>query len=184
MRRKWIVWAPALIALVMAGILIPNARAGNFHFNFINFSLGGSLVMNGLLAGTGNSDSEVTLTGYGTVTAMCENKGGKQAPGRNPIAVNVQQTNVFSSDQNGHTLVEVHAPDPTSPEFEPSPTPKQAGCPNGNWKVVDIVDGSTDWTAATVVVKDGLGAIQLDLSFTCTTTFENGIGTDVECVES
>jgi hypothetical protein len=171
-------------AIVMAGILVPSAQAGKFHFNSIDFNLGSSLVFNGSLVGLGNEVAEVTLTGYGTVTALCENKGGQQAPGRNPIKVSAQQTGHYISDQNGRALVEAIAPDPTSPEYEPSPTPKEAGCPNGNWKVIEIVDGSTDWTAAMVVVKDVYGEVRIDLAFTCTTTFENGIGLDVTCVES
>jgi hypothetical protein len=183
-QMRWFVWAPLLVALLLSGILVPAARAGKFHFtgNSVTFFLG-SLGMEGTLAGLGNEVAEVTLTGYGTVEAMCQNKGGQQAPGRNAIVVNTQQTEVFVTDQNGMALVQVIAPDPTAPGFEPSPTPKQAGCPNGNWEV-DIVDGSTDWNAATIVVKDEFGQVQLDLSYTCTTFFENGVATDIECVES
>lgn len=184
MRNKWIFWAPVVIVLALAMVMAPAAWAGKFHFNSIDFSLGGSLLVKGFLAGLGNDVAEVTLTGFGAVTALCENKGGNQAPGRNPIEVTAQQTDVFVSDSNGRALVQVIAPDPTAPEFEPSPTPKEAGCPNGNWNVVGIIDGSTDWTAATIVVKDGLGQVQLDLSFTCKTFFEDGVATGIECEES
>jgi len=173
-----------LIVLALAIMLVPAAWAGNFHFNSIDFGLGGSLVAQGDLAGLGNEAAEVTLTGQGFVTAMCENNGGQQAPGRNPILVSVQQSGVFVSDENGHALVEVIAPDPTSPEFEPSPTPKQAGCPNGNWAVVGIVDGSTAWTGATIIVKDESGQVQIELSFVCTTLFEGGLATDISCVRT
>jgi hypothetical protein len=184
LRSKWIIWAPALAALLLAGILVPVARAGKFHFNSVNFSLG-SLVMEGDLAGLGNQQAKVTLTAYGTVKAMCENKGGQQAPGRNPISINTQQTVIYFTDQNGKAQVEVIAPDPTLQQIKPSPTPKQAGCPNGNWKVVGVAVGSTNWTAAKVIVKDEADKIQINLSFTCTTTFSSsGVATSVSCKQS
>jgi hypothetical protein len=174
---------PVLAALLLAATLAQAARAGKFHFNIIEFNLG-SLEMTGDLAGLGNEDARVTLTAYGTVQALCQNKGGQQAPGRNPIKTNTQQTGVFTTDSHGHVLVEVTAPDPILSGIKPSPTPKQAGCPNGNWKVVDLVDGATNWTAARVVVEDGLGRVQLDLSYTCTTFFANGVAVDVDCREN
>jgi hypothetical protein len=183
MQSRWIIRASVLAALVLAIVLVQTAGAGKFHFNSVNLGIG-SLVLTGQLAGLGNEAGEVTLTGFGTVKALCENKGGQQAPGRNPIKMNVQQTEVFVLNENGQTQVKVTAQDPSLSEIKPSPTPKQAGCPNGNWKVTGIIDGSTDWTAAKVVVKDESGKVQIDLSFKCTTIFENGVGTDIQCVET
>jgi hypothetical protein len=174
---------PILVTMIFTLFLVPVASGGNFHFNNINFSLG-SLVMDGTLVGLGNDVAEVTVTGYGTVTALCQNNGGKQAPGRNPISANVQQTDVFVSDSNGRALVRVVTSDPTLSDFEPSPTPKEAGCPNNTWTVVEILEGSTNWTGATVIVKDASGEVRIELSFTCTTFFENGVATDIQCVES
>ncbi len=173
-----------LIAVIAALAVVSVALAGKFHFNSINFSVGNSLVLSGDLAGLGNDTAEVRLIATGSVTAMCENPGGKQAPGRNPISVEVKQTEVYYTDSFGKADVSVLAPDPTAPGFEPSPTPKDAGCPNGNWTVVDIIDGSTDWTAAQVEVLDGAGVIQIDQSYTCTTTFQDGLAVDISCVES
>jgi hypothetical protein len=172
------------VTLALAFILVTTALAGKFHFNSVDFNLGGSLVMEGSLVGLGNDVAEVTLTGYGTVTALCENKGGTQAPGRNPILVEAQQTGVFISDSNGRALVRVVAPDPTAPEYAPSPTPKDAGCPNGNWEVVGVEEKSTNWTAARVVAKDELGQVQIDQTYACVTTFENGLATGITCTES
>jgi hypothetical protein len=184
MRNKWINWLTIAVTLFLVMTLVPAAQAGKFHFNSIDFNLGGSLVLEGSLVGLGNQAAEVTLTGYGTVSALCQNKGGQQAPGRNPIYVSAQQSGLFVSGDNGRALVRVVAPDPTSPEYEPSPTPKEAGCPNGNWDVVGIEDGSTNWTAARVVVIDELGQVQVDLFYSCTTTFEDGLATGIACVES
>jgi hypothetical protein len=184
MQNKIKIWKIGFISLILTGLLASTALAGKFTFNSLDFNLGGSLVLQGSLVGLGNQVAQVTLTGYGSVWAMCENKGGQQAPGRNPVYVEVQQSGLYVSEDNGRALVRVVAPDPTEPEFAPSPTPKQAGCPNGNWAVVGIVDNSTDWTAARVMVKDEFGQIQIDQFFTCTTTFENGIATSITCVEA
>jgi hypothetical protein len=185
MQNKKNSWRATIATLFLVLTMVTTAQAGSFRFNSIDFSLGGSLLMLASLVGLGNDVAEVTLTGYGTVTALCQNKGGQQAPGRNPISVAMQETGLFVSDNNGRSLVRVIAPDPTAPQFEPSPTPKEAGCPNGNWNVVGIVDGSTNWTAASVLVKDSLGQVQIDLFFTCKTTFsEDGLATGVTCQES
>lgn len=183
MRSKWMARASVLVVLVLALILVQGAGAGNFHFKSTSLNLG-SLVFNGELVGLGNEAAEVTLTGYGTVKALCQNKGGQQAPGRNPITADVQQTRVFVTDSNGLALVEVTAQDPTLADLEPSPKPKEAGCPNGNWQVIGTVDRSTDWKKATVEVKDETGQVQIFLSFTCTTSFQNGVSTGITCQET
>ena len=166
---------------ILVIVFVTATLAGNFHFNSLNFDVGHSLVFEGVLAGLGNEEAEVSLTAVGSVTALCENRGGNQAPGQKPITVEVAQTIVVTTDSNGQAQVFILAPDPTSPDNEPSPTPKQAGCPNGNWKVVGIIDDSTDWTEARIVVTDDDGIVQIDLSFTCTTFFEDGVAVGVEC---
>ena len=179
--RHILISGTAIVILLL--IFVPAALAGKFHFNSLDFSVGHSLVLEGTLVGLGNEAAQVDLTAVGSVTALCENRGGQQAPGRNPISVEVEQVVTVTSDSDGRALVFVLAPDPTSPEFEPSPTPKEAGCPNGNWSVVDILDSSTNWSAARIVVLDEAGIIQIDQSFTCTTFFENDVAIGIECVE-
>jgi hypothetical protein len=173
-----------LIVLLITALVFTAASAGKFHFNRTSFSLSSSLVFTGSLAGLGNDTAIVTLTANGRVTALCENPAGQQAPGRNPITVNVQQTDTFTTSSNGKAAVRVVAPDPTSPAHEPSPSPKSAGCPNGSWKVVGIIDHSTDWTSARIVVKDANGLQSINLSYTCKTTFQNGVGTSVQCTQT
>ena len=164
--NKWTVLGTALVVVLLAGILAPGAQAGSFHFNSINFSLG-SLDMTGDLVGLGNEGGTVTLIGYGTVMAMCENKGGTQAPGRNLIQVVSQASDTFTIDSNGHADINLRAADPQLSDIDPSPTPKSAGCPNGNWSVVALKDSSMTWTSAEIIVKDSSGIVQLDLFFTC-----------------
>jgi hypothetical protein len=183
MRTKRTIWMPILAALLIAAVLVSTAGAGSFHFNSVSFSLG-SLDMTGQLAGIGNSTAYVTLTGYGTVKALCENNGGNQAPGRNPIAMQVSQTSEFVTNSNGNALVQVSAQDPTLSQISPSPTPKTAGCPSSKWTVVGIVDGSTNWTGANIIVKDEYGQIQANLSYKCATYFTNGVATSIACTQS
>ena len=183
MQSKGLFKIAVVLALGLAGFLVQAARAGNFHFTNVFFQLG-SLEMQGDLAGLGNQPAEITLTGYGSAQALCQNKGGRQAPGRNPIVVNTQRTAVFVTDESGHAEVLVTAPDPTLADVDPSPTPKQAGCPNSNWEVVGFAERSMNWTAATLVVRDEAGVIQLSLSYACTTTFQDGVSTAVACVEN
>lgn len=180
-KQRFLVSVSAILILLL--VFVPAAFAGQPHFNSLNFSIGSSLDFLGVIVGLGNENAQVNLTAVGTVTAICQNKGGKQAPGRNPISVQVEQTVTAFVDENGRATVLVEAHDPTSPEFAPSPTPKEAGCPNGNWIVVGILEHSTNWTAAYVQLLDEAGIVQIDLSFTCTTFFENGMATGVACVE-
>jgi hypothetical protein len=181
MRAKWIVWVPVLVALVLSGILVPAARAGSFHFNKpLAFEIS-SLDVNGSLVGTGNKMAKVTLTAIGTIKAICQNKGGQQAPGRNPIGFDVEASGIFWTNQNGHADVEVVAEDPTLSQLPISPTPKQAGCPNGNWKVVGTEETSTNWKAAYIRVEDEFGQLHEELSFKCTTFFTNGVSTGIKC---
>lgn len=177
--NKWSVLTLVLAVILLAGVLAPGAQAGSFHFNSINFEYG-SLDMTGNLVGIGNEDGTVTLIGTGLVTAICQNKGGKQAPGRNPIQAETQASETYTIGSNGHAYISFGTADPELSDIEPSPTPKSAGCPNGNWSVVDIVPDSTLWTAAEVIVRDSDGQIQLDLIFTCTTILE---ARQVTCVQ-
>lgn len=182
MQRKWMFWTPVLAALSLAAILVSTAGAGSVRLS-ASFSLG-SLDMTGKLTGLGNNFYSVTMTGYGTVTAICQNNGGNQAPGRNPISINVTQSETVTTDSNGNALVQITDADPTLAQISPSPTPKTAGCPSSTWTVVGIQYGSTNWTGANITVRDINGVIQISLNFTCTTTFTNGVGTSLSCTQS
>jgi hypothetical protein len=182
-KSKWSIKAALLSALVMALLLAQAAGAGKVHFNSAPLFSIGSLVMNGNLAGLGNEVAKVTFTATGTVQAMCQNNGGKQAPGRNPIQAVITVTDYFTSTTNGLAPVEMTAPDPTLQDFPSSPTPKEAGCPNGKWKVVDIIQDLTYWTGARILVQDIHDTVLIDLSYQCTTTYVNGVG-QVSCQEN
>lgn len=169
------------VLAIVSFVALP-AIAGAHFVGGVGFGLG-SLIAQGNFAGYGNDPLLVTLTGTGTVKAMCENKGGNRAPGRNPIWASVSQTGQFTTDGNGKVAIVVTSPDPTAAGFEPSPTPKQAGCPNGNWRVVDIIDRSTNWTGARLQIQSlSTSEMLFDKSYSCVTTFDaNGINTAVSC---
>jgi hypothetical protein len=96
----------------------------------------GSLVAEARVAGVGSDGGlvDVSLTLKNTqapLVAMCQNKGGKQAPGQNPINVNLYQQQSLTLDSNGSGIAHFHV--------EYLPTAAEAGCPNDNWKVIDLL---------------------------------------------
>jgi hypothetical protein len=135
------------------------------------------------VAGLGSDDAKVTLTGFGTAYALCQNNGGNIAPGRNPIQFDVAQVGVLNTDENGRADVQVAAPDPTLMNVAPPPTPKEAGCPNENWTVVGFDTARVDWTSAHILVVDAATGLEVkhDLTFTCDTYFNaDGAAPDVD----
>src|SRR3989304_1500502 len=93
-----------LAALVALSLITAPAFAGKGKLNgTVSFSLGGSLTASGVLVGYGNIDVIVALVGSGTGTATCTNKGGNEAPGQNPIDVNVSGIQEISASliENG-----------------------------------------------------------------------------------
>lgn len=99
--------------------------------------IGGANITNGsikgevTIAGLGNTATSVTMTVTGSgLTAWCQNNGGKQAPGQNPVTVNSTVAQSVFNTSNGNDTVNFHV--------EIKPTPEVAGCPNGNWSVVDL----------------------------------------------
>jgi len=156
-------------ALVVISLTTSPVFAGRGHFlGSVTFT-SGSLNASGTLAGLGNRDVLVTLEGSGIGTATCTNKGGSQAPGQNPIQVDVSgvQTIVASLIDNGS------APFFVATDAPPMPSAREAGCPNKNW----VTSLFVSWTSAVITVSDALtGGIVLRQEFACTTT-----GTSVSC---
>ena len=150
-------------------VAVSTALAGSFKFSG-SFKLG-SLIADGYLTGIGNTDVKMELFAYGTTRAFCQNKGGTQAPGRNPLNLKIIASGVFKTDQNGKAFVTLETADPNLSSLAVSPTPKTAGCPNGNWTVVGL-SKDVNWTQATIVgTKQADGSVVVNQSYTCTTTF-------------
>jgi hypothetical protein len=154
--------------------------AGSPHFiGSLSFSFG-SLHVIGDIAGLGNTQITIRLNATATAIAQCANRGGNTAPGRNPITVTTTVTTSVVPDANGRTSVELVAQDPlTVSPLLPAPSPKTAGCPNGNWGVSGFVPGSTLWTTAQISVTDNVsGALLLQENYAC-----SGAGTALSCVK-
>ena len=140
-----------LTALVALSLMTAPAFAGaKGHLNGpVTFSLGESLTASGVLAGYGNIDVIVELKGFGIGEATCTNKGGNDAPGQNPLQVEVSGTQEISASliENGS------APFYVVTDAPPFPSAREAGCPNNNWKVTDLF---VFWTHAVIAVTDAL----------------------------
>jgi hypothetical protein len=164
------VLAVLVITVAVAGV----AQAGGWSFDW---GLG-SLIADGWAAGLGGGGDEsyAMMTGYGTAYAQCRNQGGNTAPGRSPINAQVTAFDAFPVDENGRADIRLEATE--SMVFNPSPTPKEAGCPNGRWSVVGFgsylddgrfYPGVVDWYAADIQVYASNGTLKHDLHFTCDT---------------
>lgn len=173
MRRTVILSLTTVIILVTASLVVPGVFAkGKQGGHFIDHTLAwrsGSLIGEGVVAGAANGELLVTMDAWGVAHAMCETRGGTQAPGRNPIRVEVHASATVTTDQNGRAAFEVEADDPA---MAISPNPKEAGCPNGNWKVISLW---TDWQAAMLRLFSTDGVLLDSASFTCDTTFGDPI---------
>jgi hypothetical protein len=188
MRRKGILSVTIVIGLVVAGFVVPIVFAkGNPHLKIRTMGWAVySMYADGDIAGAASETVYVRLDAEGFADAMCRSRGGNEAPGRNPISVTTDSWDFFTTDEHGRASFALEAPDPTTADVEPSPTPKEAGCPNGNWTVY-FVPLSTDWRAATISLfatddKQNPVGDPLEVThFTCVTTFEDHTAVDVEC---
>jgi len=90
----------------------------------------------------GSVTISVNATGSG-LTALCQNKGGNTAVGQNPIpiGVSVSASQTVQADRRGDAAA--------SFEMSLVPSSRDAGCPNDQWKVVDLL-GSLQVTLTAV----------------------------------
>lgn len=138
-----------LVVLAAASSYAANPHfVGTPCFNVVNNSLQACFK----IAGLGNQDVTVTVTGNGTITRICYNPAGHPAPGQNrfPMRTTAQQSFPASYFQNGNVTVCLT----TNPPLAPA-------CPNGNWHAV-ITDVS--FTNARIVVTQG-GRTVIDQTF-------------------
>ncbi len=118
----------------------------------------GSLVADAQISGFGNNTdtATVTLSVYGTnLTALCQNKGGNIAPGQNPVNVNVNTSQTVSPDSNGSADASFHV--------NLLPTSIEAGCPNRNWSVVDLLG----YLQVTLTATDSATGVTDTLIYDC-----------------
>jgi hypothetical protein len=88
-------------------------------------------------SGFGNKPAVATITISGTVRYTCQNKGGNQSPGQNPVpATTSASADLGNADHNGRGTFNFNAGPLT---FAQTISGRIAGCPNGNWQGVDPV---------------------------------------------
>jgi hypothetical protein len=125
MSNKWSVCIKSILTLILAGVLASSALAGKFHFNNLDFNLGGSLVLEGSLVGLGKPGRTGRVDRFTGAFGRCAKiKEASRRQEGNPIFVEVQQSGVYVSENNGRALVRVVAPDPTEPEIRTLTHPK------------------------------------------------------------
>lgn len=157
-RRVWLV---VLATAGACGILASAAMAAHFTKKGAPActDTGTTLVCSGELAGLGNEDLVIDLTSDAQATFLCGTPGnGKTAPGANkvPLQVGGSQTISGGAIKNGRAAFSVSAPGEA-----PTATPQEAGCPNGNWQVIRIVD--IDFADVVLTIQQAGATL-----FTCT----------------
>ncbi|HUN06822.1 MAG TPA: hypothetical protein PLQ56_09475 [Aggregatilineales bacterium] len=174
-----------IAVLVMIAVIVvavgPVYAAISGVFNFGR----GSLILTGVVSGLedAHEDEVVTvLTGHALVYMECVNPRGRVVTGRNPILVSLTETSApLYPDSNGDASVHVIIPDPDTMSVSPvHPTPRQAGCPHGHWRVRGIKHGSTRWQSTQVEVLQN-GSSQLKYDYACA---DNGVTLTCSCISS
>ena len=98
-------------------------------------------------SGFGNLPAQATITFGGTVRYTCQNKGGNQSPGQNPVpAIGSASADLGNADHNGRGVFDFTV----TFAFAPTVTGKVAGCPNGNWQGVNPVVAGTPSAILTI----------------------------------
>lgn len=138
-----------LTALVLLAITAGVALAAvKWHSGpTVTFNGTTSVTVTGDGSGFGNKPAVATLTVRALVQYTCQNKGGTQAPGRNPVAASSSGSqDLGNADHNGRGIINLTV------SFAPAATVpgKSIGCPNGNWIGVNPV--SSGITSATLKI--------------------------------
>jgi len=154
MKRKIGIGTAALGAVILTAGLV--AAAVTWHsgptFGFVSDNNGTVIgaTASGDGSGFGNQPAVATITLAASVSYTCQNNGGNQAPGRNPVPeTSSGSQDLGNADHNGRGVFNLTV------TFTPAATVpgKSIGCPNGNWTGVDPVFGGI--TSATLTITQG-----------------------------
>ena len=132
MRRILFVALVCTTALTLAGVTA--AQTGGAHFTKggtpVCTDIGTQVECTAEVAGLGGETVVATDSANGTATGLtCTSPGGNQSPGQNPaVPVTAGGSQTIQNPKNGRAVIDVKTAVPTV-------TPKQAGCPNNNWRV-------------------------------------------------
>jgi hypothetical protein len=146
-----------LVASVPA-VVMAFAMTASVVLAAVTWHSGPTVVFNGVTSATasgdgsgfGNQPAVATLTLHASVTYTCQNRGGAQAPGQNPVdATTSGSADLGNADHNGRGTFNFTV------TFSPAATVpgKSIGCPNGNWTGVNPV--SSGVTGADLVITQG-----------------------------
>jgi len=148
-RRTFIAAGTVLAALALSASAV--FAAVTWHSGpTVTFNGTTSVTATGDGSGFGNQPAVATLTVDALVTYTCQNKGGAQSPGQNPVAASSSGSqDLGNADHNGRGIINLTV------AFTPAATVagKSIGCPNGNWTGVDPV--SSGITSATLTITQG-----------------------------
>jgi hypothetical protein len=108
------------------------ALATNPHFvgtPTCSVTSSGALSCSGKIAGLGGEPASSTITADVTATFVCRNHGGNIAPGQGTFTPGATSPSNPITVRNGNVLFSNTLQPPATP------SPAQAGCPNGGWTV-------------------------------------------------
>ena len=150
MRRSIIALLAAIGMLALTAL--PSQAAINFKSGpTVTFS-GYTATANAEMSGLGNvpATGQLTVNGYAIFTCKSPG-GGNEAPGQNPVPATGASpvVDLGNSNHNGRGSISNLTATLVAP---PTPTAKQAGCPNPNWTVGG---GSLVLTSATLTIWQG-----------------------------
>lgn len=171
MRRLTISFATAMTMLALvAGTAM---AAITFHSGpTVTFgtpdALSATLTFN--VSGLGSDPASAKIDVFGTAPTTCHNPGNtKAAPGQNPAIAGGSSGTVplTNSQKNGRSTVSIFAT-----ATAPTPTAKEAGCPNNSWTVTV---GTVTLTSATIDIR------YAGVSICSGTFFPDGTSTTTGC---
>jgi hypothetical protein len=111
-----------------------------------------SFTVTGEATGLGNRPAVAHVTVNGSVTYTCQNRGGNESPGQNPVpATSTVDQDLGNSDHNGRGSLNVTV----SVVVSPTVSGNVAGCPNGNWTGVNPQPFPVPITSATLTITQG-----------------------------
>jgi hypothetical protein len=122
------------------------------------------------VSGLGSAPASAQIDVVGTAPTTCHNPGNtKAAPGQNPAIAGGSSGSVplTNSQKNGRDTVSIFAT-----AAAPTPTAKQAGCPNNSWTVTV---GAVTVTSATINI------IYAGVSICSGTFYPDGTSTTTGC---
>lgn len=149
------------LILLSVGVVAIMAFMAWFAFAAVTWKSGPTVTFNadhtcvtvtGEATGLGNTPVIAHVTVNGTVTYTCQNNGGNQSPGQNPVpATGSADQDLGNSDHNGRGVLNLTV----CITADPIVNGKVAGCPNGKWDGVNPQPFPVPITSGTLTITQG-----------------------------